>query len=168
MAEHFGSLGFSRIAFCGHTLGRARWRVDGFREGLAAFGRELALIVPMEGNRTFADGADALERILTNLPDCDAVFFGSDILAVGALLAARRRGIEIPRQLAIAGSGDLDFAQHVDPAVTSVRVSDYEMGKRAGEMLLLRLNGGRVSDKVVEVPPRLVVRVSTAGVPGKN
>jgi LacI family gluconate utilization system Gnt-I transcriptional repressor len=162
MAAHFGERGFSRIAFCGHTVGRARWRVEGFREGLATLGRELALVVPMEGSRSVADGTAALAQILATLPDCDAIFFGSDILAVGALLAARRRGLQIPDRLAIAGSGDLDFARHVDPAITSVQVSDYDMGRRAGEMLLERLYGGHVAEPVIQVPPRLVARASTA------
>ncbi|MBI5828007.1 MAG: substrate-binding domain-containing protein [Chloroflexi bacterium] len=103
----------------------------------------------------------AIDHILAALPGCDAIFFGTDLLAVGALLRARQLGIDVPGQLAVAGYGDLDFAEHIDPALTSIRVSDYEMGRDAGAMLLKRLMGQRIEQPIVLLPVQLMARVST-------
>lgn len=168
MGRHFGESGFSRIAYCGHTIDRGEARLAGFREGLAPFGLEPGFVLPLEGTRSVGEGLAALETILANLPDCDAVFFGTDILAIGAILAARRRGISVPGQLAIAGYGNLEFTEHVDPPITTVHVSDYEMGRRAGEMLLARLDGKTVDEPVIQVPPMLVARGSTRRAAAKN
>ncbi|MEO8758411.1 MAG: LacI family DNA-binding transcriptional regulator [Devosia sp.] len=161
MGEHFGRQGFRRIAYSGHTRERGHERLEGFREGLRPFGVEPAMVLAKEGTRGFADGMAALDEILVQMPDCDAVFFGTDILAVGAIIAARRHNIEVPRQLALAGYGDLDFAAHVEPPITSIHVSDYEIGRTAGDMMLKRLNGDVLTEPVIQVPVRLVARRST-------
>jgi len=162
MGEHFGERGFRRIAYSGHTQERGNERFEGFRDGLKTHGLEPALIVPKQGTRGFAEGMEALDEILDRLPDCDAVFFGTDLLAVGAIIAARRRGIDLPERLALAGYGDLDFAAQVEPAITSIHVSDYDIGRLAGDMMLKRLNGDTVNELIIQVPVHLEARHSTA------
>jgi LacI family gluconate utilization system Gnt-I transcriptional repressor len=162
MGEHLGRQGFSRIAFCGHTLGHGSARLEGFRASLSAFGIAPALILPLEGTQSIADGIASLDRILKVLPDCDAIFYGSDLLAMGALIDARQRRLRVPDDIAITGYGDLDFARHLDPPLTTIRVSDYEMGRLAGEMLRRRLDGQSVEVPIVEIPVRLETRKSTA------
>ena len=161
IGEHFGQQGFKHVAYSGHTLERGVERIAGFRAGLATYGATLELVVPMEGTRTISDGMTALDQILHDLPNCDAVFFGTDILAVGASLRARKLGIEIPSQLALAGFGDLDFAPHVLPPLTSVHIADYDMGLAAGRMLLRRLNGEVIANPIQVLPVTLEIRAST-------
>ncbi|HTM77863.1 MAG TPA: LacI family DNA-binding transcriptional regulator, partial [Devosia sp.] len=84
MGQHFGQQGFSRIAYVGRTLDRGAQRLAGFRAGLAQFGREPALVLPMEGARSYADGELAFDLVRERLPGCDAIFFATDVLAVGA------------------------------------------------------------------------------------
>ena len=162
MGQHFGERGYRHIAYCGHTIDRGGDRLAGFRTGLEPFGRSVEYVLPLEGTRTFADGMAALDRILTDLPECDAIFFGTDILAVGAIIIAHKKGIAIPGQVALAGYGDLEFAAHIDPPLTTIDVSDYEMGRLAGQMLRRRLEGGQVFEPVVQVPVTLRARESTA------
>ncbi len=161
MGAHFGARGYKRIAFSGHTLERGNARLEGFRDGLAEFGAEVALVVPKEGTRGVADGMAALDEIVARMPDCDAAFFGTDVLAVGALLAARRHGLDVPGRLALAGYGDLEFTALIEPTLTSIHVADYDMGRMAGDMLLRRLNGQPVETPIVHVPVHLEARRST-------
>ena len=161
MGEHLGAQGFSRIAFCGHTLGHGAARLKGFHAGLSEFDVAPSLILPVEGTQSVGDGILSLGRILGDLPDCDAIFFGSDLLAMGALIEARRRRIAIPARLAIAGYGDLDFAASLEPPLTTIQISDHEMGRVAGDMLRRRLDQQVVEQPVVQIPVRLVVRQST-------
>lgn len=161
MGEHFGERGFRHVAYSGHTTDRTAQRIEGFRHGLEKHGIDLKLIYPMEGTRNFSDGMDAFDEILTQLPSCDAMFFGTDVLASGAIVRALDRGIEVPSQVAIAGFGDLDFTPHVRPSLTSVHVSSYEMGREAGRMLLQRLAGEPIADPIVLQPISLQARDST-------
>jgi LacI family gluconate utilization system Gnt-I transcriptional repressor len=161
MGEHFGAQGFRRIAYCGNTRERGNERLEGFIAGLAEHGTAPALVLPRSGTRSFSEGMAAVDEVLAALPDCDAMFFGTDLLAVGAVLRARHLGIEVPGQLALAGYGDLEFAEHIDPPLTSVHASDYQLGRHAGGMLLKRLTGQAVPELVIQVPVSLEVRAST-------
>ena len=163
MGQHFARRGFRHIAFCGHIGPRGTERLQGFRDGLGADAERLELIHPMEGNRGIPDGVAALDAILSRLPDCDAIFFGSDILAAGAILGALERGIDIPGQVAVAGYGGLDFAPLLRPPLTTVSLEGYQMGLRAGRMLLARLEGGTVSQPVRIHPLHIDLRASTGG-----
>lgn len=161
MGRHFGEKGYRRIAYCGHTLDRGAERIAGFREGLAEYGASLVLVHPMEGTRSMADGMAALDAIIARMPDCDAIFFGTDIMAAGAVLRATECGIEVPQQVGIAGFGGLDFARHIRPSLTTLNIEGYDMGRLAGEMLLARLNGEPVARPVTDYPIALLAREST-------
>ena len=161
MGEHFATQGYRHVAYCGQTRPPGGAGLTGFRQGLEAGGVDLEHVDALEGTGTLSSGMAAFGRILKNFPKCDAVFFGSDLLAVGASIAARDLGISLPDQVAIAGYGDLDFAVHMTPSLTTVQVSDYDTGRLAGLALRARLEGADVADPVIQVPMRLIVRAST-------
>ena len=162
MGEHFGENGFRNIAFCGHTLGHGEERLRGFRAALEQHGLAPALVLPIEGSQTFEDGVKSVHEILRQVPDCDAVFYGSDLLAFGALMEANTLGIAVPGRLAIAGFGDLDFSRHLQPSLTSINIATYDSGRKAGEMLLARLEHKALDRLVANLPVTLTPRQSTA------
>jgi LacI family gluconate utilization system Gnt-I transcriptional repressor len=160
MGAHFRERGYRRVAYVGRTQDRGAQRLGGFREALGA---APALVLPVEGSRTISDGMQALETVLRDLPQCDAIFFATDILAVGAMLKARQLGIDIPGRLAIAGYGDLELSRQLATPLTSIQVSSYQMGHTAGAMLLQRLRHEAIEQRIVLSPIRLAVRQSTGG-----
>lgn len=161
MGRHFGERGFRHIAYSGHTQDRGAERLVGFRDGLAEYGVTLSHVHPMEGTRAMSDGVAALDAILAALPHCDAIFFGTDVLAAGAMFRARERGIAVPEQLAIAGFGGLEFTAYLTPSITTLNIEGYAIGRLAGEMLLSRLNGEAVTRPVFDYPITLIARRST-------
>ena len=161
MGDHLGRQGRRHVAYCGHSLGRGGERIEGLRDVLADHGAELGHVEALEGTGTVTDGMEAFRRILAAYPSCDAMFFGTDVLAVGALLAARYDGIAVPERVAIAGFGDLEFASHVDPPLTSLHIDGREMGLEAGRRMLRRLNGADVANPVLMRSATLVTRAST-------
>ena len=162
MGEHFGRQGFRRIAFAGPVERNGGVWVEGFRQGLAETGAHLAHVSEVDVEPRIVWGMEALERVLAALPDCDALFVGSDLMAIGVMLEARKRGIRIPEDLAIAGVGDLDFAPQLQPALTTIKISGYDIGRTAGRLLLARLRGEHVETRIATVPVQLVERESTA------
>src|SRR5262249_43283193 len=139
---------------------RARDRRRGFE---AACAREKRAVDPRHRIETKLDlvaGAQAMAQLLDTRPRPRAVFCSADALAVGALFECQRRGIAVPRALAIAGFDDLDIAGQTLPALTTVRVPRYELGRHAGRLLCDRLAGRRVATRVIDVGYRLVERDS--------
>ncbi len=161
MGQHFVRQGYRHIAYAGQTKVPGGIGLAGFRRGLEEAGGKLGFTLAVEGTGNLSAGIASLGKILRDYPECDAIYFGSDLLAVGAQIAARESGIELPGRLAMAGYGDLEFAKHLTPALTTVEVSDYETGRLAGVALRDRLEGGSAWRPIIQVPMRLIVRDST-------
>ena len=105
-------------------------------------------------------GRAALARLL-DLPDPPAAVFAADSsLALGALLEARLRGLEVPRDLAIVGYTDSPAASIVDPPLTMVAVPVREIGARAMRTLSDLIDGKKPRRRRTVMPTELVVRDS--------
>ena len=115
---------------------RVRLRLEGFRAALEAHGIPFDSSLVMERDYTLMEGKEAMARLLSRPDRPTAVFAASDVLAMGALAAARERGLRVPEDLSIGGFDDIDFAAYTDPPLTTVRVPAYEMGQLAMRVLL--------------------------------
>ncbi|GIH66105.1 GH1 family beta-glucosidase [Microbispora siamensis] len=104
-------------------------------------------------------GAAAARELLSGDQDLDAVFATSDELAIGAMEAAREKGLRVPEDLAIVGFGDIHAASCTTPALTTVRVPVADQALALARLLLSRLDGRHTSPVVL--PTRLVVRATT-------
>ena len=138
---HLVDRGYRRIGFVGSNPeinDRSRERLRGYGDELAAAG--LANTPTRHYTTTYSieKGEEALGHILEAAPDTDAIFFSSDIWAVGALLECTRRGIDVPGDLALVGFDDQPLASRVIPALTTVRAPRYDMGHKAAELLIAR------------------------------
>jgi LacI family transcriptional regulator len=165
VTEHLLSLGHRRIAA---ITGPAGWvateeRRNGYHAALAA-----AAVIPdpaleMTSNWMISGGYEAGAALL-ELPDPPtAIFAFNDNLAIGAMRAARARGLRVPEDLSIVGFDDTEEAAIVTPALTTVRQPLAEMGRMAVSLLVRLLDKQRVEALRVELATRLVVRESTAG-----
>jgi len=141
VAAHLLARGARRPALISANDARALARRAGFRERLAQAGIEDVPEALVEPPSSVAQGKRALPELIARAPDIDAVFCGSDLLAIGALGAARQAGVQVPSQLAICGFGDLEFATETTPQLTTVRVEGTRIGVNAARFLLDRLSG---------------------------
>jgi len=160
VAEHLLAGGRRRFAFAGGRDQRATARAEGFAAALAKAG-VAAPLRAWTGPIRFAEGRLALDRILAEAPDIDALFYATDVLAVGGLLECQRRGIAVPERIAIVGLGDLDIASELSPGLTTIQVPAYEIGRRAGEIIVARLSGAADEERLVDLGFSLVVRESS-------
>ena len=162
MGDHFARQGFRKIAYGGPLYDRGKQRLAGFREALAEHGLSCDVAIHIERGWDAEDGAVLFEQVLEQLPECDAIFFGSDVLAAGGMAQARRRGIRVPEDIAMAGFGDISLAAYFEPPITSLFISGFEMGRKAGEMLRRSLRQDSKIEKLVNFPLELKERASTA------
>lgn len=145
MTLHLAARGYRRIGFVSldtKTNRRARERQRGYLAALRALGRPKDPQLMLEVGSGLTAGSHALVDMLNRAPDADAIFFAGDVLAIGALFEAQRRGWKVPGRIAIAGFDDLDILQHTVPKVTCLRLPRLEIGRRSAEALLERLRGG--------------------------
>jgi len=103
---------------------------------------------------------EVMEKALRRDKSLTAVFCINDILALGALQAAKAVGRHVPGELSIVGFGDFAFSQYVEPPLTTVELPKYEMGRRAAELLLGCLQEGRFERTEEVYPTSLVTRGS--------
>ncbi|MCV6021968.1 substrate-binding domain-containing protein, partial [Escherichia coli] len=82
-----------------------------------------------------------LERALKTYPTLDGVFCTNDDIAIGTMLSAQQRGIQVPQQLAVVGYNALDIGQTISPKLTSVDTPRFQIGVKSAELLIARLKG---------------------------
>ncbi len=135
----------------------ARDRLDGFADGLGKRGRRVAAVVHSEFTRD--GGYQAMEELLERKQRPGCVFAVNDVMAIGAMAAARDRGVQIPDDVAIAGFDDIPTLRDVAPSLTTVRLPLEDMGRMAASMVLDGRTDGR--RQVVRVKGEVVLRDST-------
>jgi LacI family transcriptional regulator len=165
--EHLIGLGHRRIGHLsgGTRGGPAKDRTEGYRAALAAAGLSVdeALIT---GESARPDGGyPAMEALLDLSEPPTAVFATNDYLAAEAMQVARRRGLRVPEDIAVAGFGDLDVARYLD--MTTVHRDAQAMGSRAAERVLARVDKPELAPQAIILPTHLVVRASSGTGPGK-
>ena len=106
-------------------------------------------------------GAQAMDHLLALKNPPTAIFAVTDMTAIGAYGAARRRGLRIPQDLAIVGYNDIPLAGRLVPGLTTVHVPIHEFGSVAARMLLEQIETGVLTPRRVVFAPQLVIRGSS-------
>jgi DNA-binding LacI/PurR family transcriptional regulator len=142
--NHLVRLGHRRI---GHIAGpenngAAKERRSGYLRALCEAGlpADPALVAP--GDLTEDGGRAAMAALLDMPQPPSAVFCCNDSSAVGAMTAIKERGLLIPDDVAVIGFDDAPMTSFVDPPLTTVHQPIYEMGQRAAELLIARIERG--------------------------
>ena len=165
--KHLLGLGHRRIAI---ITGPRGWvateeRRRGYHAALAAAGVLPDPALEVESNFEI-DGGEQAANVLLGLPEPPtAIFAFNDNHAIGAIRAARARGLRVPDDLSIVGFDDVEHATVVTPALTTVRQPLAEMGRTAVSLLMRLLEGHSLETLHIELGTRLVVRESTAPAP---
>lgn len=164
LVSHLIERGHRQIAFIGAKTPWAviEQRVDGYKAALIDAGIAVRTrSIFLEASYNAKDGERIAARLLGPGRVHTALVCGSDLLAAGALRAARDAGLSVPHDVAIAGFNDFEFAPYLDPPLTTVHIPAYEMGVRAAEMLIQTLNGSELVQRSAVFSADLCVRHST-------
>jgi len=168
-ARHLVELGHERIAFAGgpSSLWTAKIRKQAFLEATTACQPTVKGIILSEGNLRIEGGYQAFEELSCLSPRPTAVIAANDLIALGIMWAARNAGYNLPEELSIIGLDDIDLASRVTPALTTIALPRYEIGRLAMNNLLVLIREHSQPKNNQIVATRLIVRESTTRAPGE-
>jgi len=133
-------------------------RLEGWRAALTD--AHLTLAASADGDFTLTGGAIAMQRLLDDHPDLDAVFAASDLMAQGALRVLQSAGRSVPRDVSVIGFDDLGVAAATTPPLTTLRNPVEQMARTATNVLLDELEGRGRATRPILYPAELVERAS--------
>ncbi|MFJ8128905.1 LacI family DNA-binding transcriptional regulator [Streptomyces hydrogenans] len=160
--RHLASLGHERI---GLLLGPAdhvpsRRKLSAARAAAEAAGAPLADEHVVRSIFSLEGGQAAANRLLEQ--GVTGIVCASDPLALGAIRAARRRGLSVPGDVSVVGFDDSAFMNCTEPPLSTVRQPIEAMGRAAVELLCAQIQGVQSHPGELLFEPELVVRGSTA------
>ncbi len=164
LMRHLMELGHTRIAFTSRpalfesNTDRLAGYLEALRQAGIAVDRDLIIETSVEPR----SGYLAMNRLLDLPRPPTALFAIHDLIAIDALQAAFDRGLRVPEDISIASFDGIQATQITQPPITTVRQPITEIGKRAVEMLVSRINDHATPPMRETVPVRLIVRDSTA------
>jgi LacI family transcriptional regulator len=164
--EHLRSLGHANIGFISgpSDFSSAKRR----HQEWAAAMRRLKLPVRKDwvvaGNMRMEGGEYAMQELMSRGTCPTAVLATNDLMALGALQAASRRGLRVPQDISIIGFDDLPIASMVVPQLTTIQLPRREIAMRAFSSLVQAMHDEDVRTECEIVHTKLVVRGSTGPV----
>lgn len=160
-AEHLASRGHRQLAVVGGTDPRAEQRTSAFVACAAERGLPPVPVLRVKPPTTLRAGRDALAAWANQGAVPSAVFCSSDLLALGVLMEAQHRGLQVPQQVAVLGFGGMDFGADTSPALSTVRIDAAAIGRLAADNIVNRAEGREAGPRVADIGFEIVVREST-------
>ena len=164
--EHLISQGHRRIAFIGHSTGKAvnQLREEGYRAALAGAGIAIDPRLILPGDGTTESGRQATEHMFVRDVLPTAFFCVNDATALGVIIALNARKYDLPREFSVMGFDDISFASFVTPSLTTMKQPRLKIGEEAMDLLLALLEGKPPRKKEVLLRAELIVRNSVSRV----
>jgi LacI family transcriptional regulator len=165
LVNHLLSLGHQRIAALGGSahITSSTDRVAGYRRALHAAGLEHEARRAFFSSFTIEGGYLAAKKALAMQPSPTALFAANNFIAIGAFRALREAGLGVPDDLSLVSFDDLPVVIGSDPFLTIVEQPAYDMGYRATQLLLERLeDNGPAEPQDIILPVKLIIRASSA------
>jgi LacI family transcriptional regulator len=141
------------------TSQNSQGHISGYTAALLAAGQIVDPVLIRPGRPYREDGRQAAKALLTDRPDVAALYCYNDLIAIGAMQACAELGLRVPEDIAVVGYDDILLAGLVTPALTTLRVSKYEVGAAAAQMLFARISHHSDRDEII-MTPELVIRAS--------
>jgi len=138
-------------------------RLLGFHAELQALGIVSVPEYERIGDWYSESGEQAMRELLALPEPPTAVFAAADLMAVGAMKAAREAGLGVPDDLAVVGFDDIQLASLIDPSLTTIRQDKVGLGRAAAWALLKQIESPELTSAALTLPVELVVRASSGG-----
>jgi LacI family transcriptional regulator len=165
--QHLIDQGCKRVGFVAGpvqtTTGASR--LAGYRAALRAAGRPLDPALTAYADFRTEGGYVATRQLLQMRHRPDGLLISNNLMTVGGMQAIVEAGLDVPRDIAVVGFDDANWATALRPPLTVVTQPTYEIGRTAAELLLRRIAGEKFALRRVVLQAQLVPRGSSLRVP---
>ena len=160
-AKHLLDLGRENIAYIGRRARRSpehAARYTGYARALREAGMEPSDTLRIPADNLETDGYAAVQQLLQRGDSFDALFAGTDLIAIGAMRALRDAGLKVPGDVSVVGFDDMPLAAYVSPGLTTVQQNAQLGGDALVEGIVDLIEGKAVQSGLMA--PKLIVRES--------
>jgi DNA-binding LacI/PurR family transcriptional regulator len=142
LVEHLIQDGHRQIAIVSgpSTITTSRERLEGYTQALSDHGLAVNPLFIRQGLPKEEFGYRAVRDMLELEQPPAALFLVNNLLTLGALRAIREKGLRIPDDIALVAFDDINWTSFVSPPLTVAVQPTYELGRRATELLINRIN----------------------------
>jgi LacI family transcriptional regulator len=142
-------------------------RLRGYQDALTEMQLEVRdsyTIICPEGS--VEEGKKAARKLLSLANPPDAIFCNNDPMAMGAMMAIKEKGLNIPKEIAVVGFSNWSYGEMMEPSLTTVDQPGFEMGQEAARLLIRQIEWtdkgeGELVPETKVLKTRLVVRQSS-------
>lgn len=164
VTKYLLSLGHRRIAVMTEDATSSEERVRGYNKALEQAGMEFEEQLMILSHTSVDSAMEVAGKLLDREEKPTAIFGCNDVLAVGAVMAAKQRGLKIPTDLSVIGFDDTLLCKITEPQLSSVSLPLKEMGRQAMDLLNQKIRNKNQVKKRITMLPEIVVRETTAKV----
>jgi LacI family transcriptional regulator len=162
--EHLCDLGHQRI---GCVIGPpdftfVHYQLEGFRQTGAGCNLPFEESLVVAADLSQRGGYGAAQTLLSQNEPPTAIVASNDLMALGVMSAAQDQGLDVGRDLAVAGFDDIPLAETSHPSLTTLRHPAHRLGELMGQILVELTQGGSPHERQVLVEPSLIIRQSTS------
>lgn len=167
IVRHLKELGHRQVGFIGGSEGlvTSRVRRESFLDAIVKNGLSSREEWIVSGNFKIAGGEAGMAAILSGPERPTAVATANDLTAIGALRAARDKGLRVPEDISVTGCDDIEMADIVNPPLTTLRISRKQYAQMLFAALRLEEDDVNRPGQVYRLPMKMVVRQSTGPAP---
>jgi len=112
------------------------------------------------GNFECEGGEKAFEELYARGSLPTALFVCNDMMAMGVINTANKKGISVPNDISIVGYDDINLAKYITPSLTTIHQPKHRLGQQAVDTLLDKIQSQRENNLVIQLEPTLVERDS--------
>lgn len=143
MGRYLIGCGYRKIGYVGtshDTANAATTRLDGFCKAVEGGSGEVVKQLCLHDTATYYPGFYGTEQLLASTRDVECIFYQNDAMAFGGLQYCHAQGLTVPKDIGIAGWGDLPIASVMGQRLTSMHIPHLKLGQTAAEMMMGRLS----------------------------
>jgi LacI family transcriptional regulator len=162
--KHLLSLGHKKIGVIADAeeAFSSRERISGYRQALTEEGIQVDESLVLYSDETIEGAAVQAGKLLDRTARPTAIFGYNDLSAIGAMIAAKERGLRIPDELSVIGFDNTSLCDIVEPRLTSIDMPVEELGRKVMDLLVGKIEGTEKAKQRIRLLPTLVTRQSTA------
>lgn len=164
VVDYLISLGHTRIgAITGlydnaHSIDRLKGYMKALENASIEYDDELVI----EGDFTMSSGLNAATQFMLLDERPTAVVAFNDYMAIGAIKGFRSSGLQVPRDISVAGFDDLEIAKFIEPTLTTISQPVMALGHTAMNLLNRVLENKELKQQEYVIPHEFVIRESTS------